>query len=129
MEKIFDGKKILWVEDDMFLGGMLGQRFMDLGGKVFGAKSGTEAVEVAQREMPDIILLDILLPGMNGFDVLKTLKEDEKTKKIPVLVLSNLSQRSDMDKCRELGAENFLVKATVDLNEIAKEVKKILKIA
>jgi CheY-like chemotaxis protein len=128
MGKIFDGKKILLVEDDLFLGGMLGHKFLDLGAKVLGAKSGAEAIEIAKKEFPDIILLDILLPEVNGFDVLKTLKEDENTKRIPVLILSNLSQKSDIDKCKELGAEKFLVKATVDLNEIAEEVRKILNI-
>lgn len=127
-EQIFNNKKILWVEDDVFLSGLIGQRFGGLGAILFGANNGKEALDIAKMEKPDIILLDILLPGIGGFEILKSLKDDPTTKNIPVIILSNLSQKSDVEKGKELGAVSFLVKATVDLDEIVNEVKKILRI-
>lgn len=128
MEKIFANKKVLWVEDDVFLSGLIGQRFGELGATLFGANNGQQALQIAKMEKPDIILLDILLPGIGGFEILKSLKDDEATKNIPVIILSNLSQKSDIDKGKELGAVSFLVKATVDLDEIVNEVKKVIRI-
>lgn len=128
MEQIFDKKKILWVEDDVFLSGLIGQRFGGLGAILFSANNGQQALEIAKMEKPDIILLDILLPGIGGFEILKNLKDSSETKNIPVVILSNLSQKSDIEKGKELGAVSFLVKATVDLDEIVAEVKKILRI-
>ena len=128
MDQIFANKKILWVEDDVFLSGLIGQRFGGLGAVLFGANNGKEALEIAKMEKPDVILLDILLPGIGGFEILKELKDSSETKDIPVIILSNLSQKSDIEKGKELGAVSFLVKATVDLDEIVNEVKKVLKI-
>lgn len=128
MDQTFDKRKILWVEDDVFLSGLIGQRFGGLGAILFGANNGKQALEIAKIEKPDIILLDILLPGIGGFEILKNLKEDPETKNIPVIILSNLSQKSDIEKGKELGAVSFLVKATVNLDEIVQEVKKVLKI-
>lgn len=128
MAKNFENKKILWVEDDVFLSGLIGQRFGEQGAVLFGANNGKQALEIAKMEKPDIILLDILLPGIGGFEILKSLKDDGDTKNIPVIILSNLSQKSDIEKGRELGAISFLVKASVNLDEIVDEVKKVLKI-
>ena len=128
METNFTGKKILWVEDDVFLSGLIGQRFGGLGATLFSASNGQQALQIAKKEAPDIIFLDIILPGIGGFEILKGLKEDETTKNIPVIILSNLSQKGDIEKGQSLGAVSFLVKATVDLDEIVNEVKKVLKI-
>jgi CheY-like chemotaxis protein len=127
MEKIFENRKLLWVEDDAFLSSLIGQRFGDLGATLFGASNGKRAIEIAKLEKPDVILLDVLLPELGGFEVLKTLKEDDTTKHIPVIILSNLSQKSDIEKGKELGAASYLVKATVNLDEIVNEVKKVLR--
>ncbi len=128
METNFTGKKILWVEDDVFLSGLIGQRFGGLGATLFSATNGQQALEIAKKEIPDVILLDIILPGIGGFEILKSLKDNEVTKNIPVIILSNLSQKGDIEKGKSLGAVSFLVKATVDLDEIVNEVKKVLKI-
>ena len=128
MDQLFSNKKILWVEDDTFLGGLIGQRFGELGAILFGATDGAKAVEIAEKEKPDIILLDILLPGMNGFEVLEKIRGNESTKNTPVIILSNLSQESDLEKAKALGVSKFLVKATVNLDEIVEEVKKILQV-
>ena len=96
--KKFSGKKVLWVEDDAFLSGLIGQRFGELGAILFSANNGKDAIEIAKSEKPDIILLDILLPGIGGFEVLKSIKEDSAIKNITVIILSNLSQKSDIEK-------------------------------
>ncbi len=126
MSKLFEGKKILWVEDDIFLGGLIGQRLGELGATLFGANDGNNAIALAKKEKPDLILLDILLPGMNGFDVLKNIKSDPDTKNAKVIIISNLSQKIDIDKGKELGASAYLVKASVSLDEIVDEVKKFV---
>jgi DNA-binding response OmpR family regulator len=77
--------------------------------------------------MPDIILLDILLPGLNGFQVLEKVKANDKSKNIPVILLSNLGQKEDIEKGVKLGAAKFLVKATVTLDEIVDEITKVVK--
>jgi len=116
----------LWVEDDAFLSGLIGQRFGGLGASLFSAATGEQAIKIAQDEKPDIILLDILLPGLGGFEILKVLKDDPITKDIPVVILSNLSQKDDIEKGKQLGAISFLIKATVNLDEIVAEAKRVL---
>lgn len=126
MNKSFGNTKILCVEDDMFLSSLIGKKLGELGATLFSTDSGENAMEIAQREKPDIILLDILLPGMGGFEILEKIKSDERTKQIKVIVLSNLSQKSDIEKGKKLGAARFLIKATVDLDEIVNEIKAVL---
>lgn len=110
----------------MFLSSMIGKKLGELGATLFTTDRGEEAIEIAKKEKPDIILLDILLPGMDGFEVLEKIKSDEETKLIKVIILSNLSQKSDVDKGERLGASRFLIKATVDLDEIVSQVKAVL---
>lgn len=128
INKKFAGKKVLWIEDDSFLSGLIGQRFGELGAILFSANNGKDAIDITKAEKPDIILLDILLPGIGGFEILKSIKEDPATKDIPVIILSNLSQKSDIEKGQKLGAVKFLIKASVNLDEIVAEVEKVLKI-
>jgi len=125
--KILANKKILWVEDDLFLSGLLGQKFKSLGVQIFGSSTGEQALDIAKGERPDVIILDLLLPGMSGFEILDQLKSDNRTKEIPVIVLSNLSQSEDIAKAKRLGAVKFLVKATVSLDDITVETMKVLE--
>jgi CheY-like chemotaxis protein len=128
MKKTFGHIKILCVEDDMFLSSLIGKKLGELGATLFSADSGEKALEISRNEKPDIILLDILLPGgMDGFQILEKIKADESTKEIKVIILSNLSQKIDIEKGKRLGAARFLVKATVDLDEIVGEIKDVLK--
>lgn len=120
-------RKILAVEDDVFLSNLLSQKLSESGGTLFNAERGEEALRIAQEKNPDVILLDILLPGMDGFEVLKRLKMDEKTKDIPVIILSNLGQKQDIEKGEELGAELFLTKATFTLDEILEKIESVLR--
>ena len=118
-----ENKKILSIEDDKFLSSLVAKKLSAAGYQMIHAASGEEAVKVVKEEKPALILHDILLPEMSGFDVLKTVKEDEETKDIPVILFSNLGQKEDIDKGLKLGAEKFIVKATVVLDDIVKEIE------
>ena len=91
------------------------------------AKEGEEPLSLLAKEKPDLILLDILLSGLNGFEILKRIKSDAATKSVPVILLSNLGQKEDVSKGASLGAARFLIKATVTLDEIVEEIKTVLK--
>lgn len=121
------GKKILWVEDDKLLGSILFKKFQTIGHTVLFAKDGLETLAILEKETPDIIILDVLLPGMNGFEILQKIKANEKLRNIPVIMLSNMSKQSDMDKAKMLGVQKFMVKVTVSLDEIIKEVNTLVK--
>lgn len=122
------GKKILWVEDDKFLGNILVKKFETSGHTVLKATNGEEAFGILNNETPDVIVLDILLPGMSGFEVLQKLRMSEPLKKVPVLMLSNMNKPSDIEKAKALGAQKFLVKAAVSLDEIVREIEQLSKV-
>jgi len=117
---------ILLVEDDTFLIDILVQKFQSDGYEVIHAGDGETALEKAHENEPDLIFLDIILPGMNGFEVLKQLKDDEKIKDIPVAFLSNLGQKEDIEKGKRLGAIDFIVKANHSLEEIVDRAGELL---
>ena len=113
--------KILLVEDDSFLIGMYAAKFEIENFKVITADGGEKAVRLALKETPDI-----LLPGMNGFDVLSRLKADKTTKNIPVILLTNLSQKDEIEKGLRMGAEDYLIKAHFMPSEVVDKIKKVL---
>ena len=121
-----EGKKVMWVEDDKFLSDLIARKLSKEKCVLRHAIEGESALVMAEKEQPDVILLDILLPGIDGFEIISRLKKNPKTKDIPVIFLSNLSQKSDMDRGQELGAARFLVKATVTLDEIVNTIKQVL---
>jgi len=90
------------------------------------ASDGKSGVELIKKEMPAVVILDIMLPDMDGFEILKKIKEDPVTRPIPVVFLSNLGSREDVQKGKELGAYSFLIKATVTMDEVLQEVSKII---
>lgn len=118
--------KILVVEDDMFLRDLLGQKLDEEGVVAQYAEDGLSAIDMIKEIHPDLVVLDIILPGIDGFEVLERIKQDEEVKDIPVLILSNLGQEEDINKAKQLGAEDFLVKANVNLNKIVNEINKYL---
>jgi len=127
-EKIsFKGKKIFVVEDDRFLHRLLMDEMRQLGAEVFSSFEGNSTIESIRKEKPDIIVLDIILPGMDGFTVLEKLKADTELKHIPVIILTNLGQEDDIKKGTALGAEDFLIKANFTLDEITQKVSRVLK--
>ena len=117
---------ILLVEDDTFLANIYKTKFEMEGFKVTHADNGEAGYDGAGKYHPDIILLDILLPKLDGFSVLKKLKEDEDVKDIPVILLTNLGQKDDVEKGLELGAVDYLIKAHFKPSETVAKVSKIL---
>lgn len=121
------GKKVLWVEDDKLLSTILSKKFETTGYNLLKARDGDEAFTILQSNTPDAIVLDIVLPGMSGFDILQKIKMNDAFRKIPVIMLSNLSKQSDIDKAKLLGSNRFIVKAAVSLDEIIREVDTLTK--
>lgn len=120
-------KKILIIEDERPLLEMYRVRFLKAGYEVFSTENGKPGIEIALKENPDFILLDILMPKTDGYEVIKALKNNPRTKKIPILVFSNLSQPEEMKKAIELGADNYVVKADLTPSELLSKVEKMLK--
>lgn len=120
------GKKIMWVEDDVFLGDIIARKLSAEGCILVRVQDAEQALSLVESEIPDIILLDILLPGLNGFELLEQLKANQKIKHIPVVLLSNLGQKSDIERGKSLGASRFLVKASLKLDEVIEEIGKVL---
>ncbi len=121
-----EGKKVVWVEDDQFINDIITRKLSITKCAFFCASEGEEALRIINKEMPDIVMLDIVLSGMDGFEILRRIKSDPKIKNIPVILLSNLGQPSDVEKGKNLGAVRFLIKATVTPNEIIDQIKEVL---
>lgn len=120
--------KILIIEDDPFLLGMYSGKFEVEDFKVLVADDGEKGLRLAQKEIPDIILLDILLPKMTGFEVLGALKKDPATSNIPVILLTNMSQKAEVEKGLTLGANDYLIKAHFMPSEVVDKIKQTLNI-
>ncbi|OGH84042.1 MAG: hypothetical protein A2261_01180 [Candidatus Magasanikbacteria bacterium RIFOXYA2_FULL_44_8] len=119
---------VLIVEDDVFLSQIYQKKFEMEGYKVSTADNGEKGLADAKKKKPNIVLLDILLPKMDGFVVLNKLKADPETKDIPVILLTNLGQKEDVDKGLEQGAVDYLIKAHFKPSEVVDKVRKVLDI-
>lgn len=119
-------KKIMWVEDDLLLSDMISRKCSINDCSLLHAVDADQAFNILKSEKPDIIILDILLPGKNGFEILDEIKKNEATKDIPVVILSNFGQKEEIEKGLGLGAEKYLVKATLTLDEILTQVNDVL---
>ena len=122
------GKKafILLIEDDKFLRELLVRKLETVGFKVSTAVDGREALKKVKEELPELVLLDLVLPGVDGFDILKEIKEDSATSKIPVIILSNLGQREEVERGLELGANDYLIKTHFTPDEIITKITDVL---
>lgn len=120
-------KKILIVEDEAALQDALKQAFVAEGYEIAQAFDGEEGIKLIKEGKPDIVLLDLILPKKHGFEVLEAMKGNEATKDIPVLVLTNLEESTEVMKAIELGARGYLIKANYALKEVLAKVKDILE--
>lgn len=120
-------KKILIIEDDSFLLELEAGKLKNEGYEIITASSGEEGLLKINEPNIEIILLDLILPNFDGFEILKKLKETDELKHIPVIVFSNLSEEKDILKSKELGASNFMVKSNFTLDELVKQIKKALE--
>lgn len=118
--------KILIVEDDTFLLDMYATKLSLEGFEVLSATDGEKGFKVAKEKLPDMVLLDILLPKMDGFMVLKKMKEESATKNIPVILLTNLGQKEDVKKGLALGANDYLIKAHFMPSEVVSKIRKLV---
>jgi len=120
-------KKILFIEDEFTLQKNMGEFLEKAGYKIVHALDGEIGLSLAKKENPDLILLDLILPKMSGFEVLEKLKEDNATKNIPVIILTNLEESTDVEKSLKLGATTYLVKSDQNLDDVLKRIKETLK--
>lgn len=118
--------KVLIVEDDTFLAGLLTERLRRENILFDLATRGEEVLEKVRHIMPQLIILDLVLPGIDGYEVLSRLKADKNMANIPVLILSNLGQKQEIDRGMRLGASGFLIKASLDLDEIIEIINTFL---
>jgi len=126
MEISKKGKKILFIEDESALQTTFSDMLSKQGYEMIKAMDGKTGLELAKEKKPDLILLDLILPKMDGFGVLKGLKENQETKDIPVIILTNLENTGDVQRALELGAMTYLTKANYTLAEILGKIEKIL---
>lgn len=120
-------KKVLIIEDDSFLQGLEAGKLEKEGYQVITASSGEEAMKKITEPNIDVILLDLILPDFDGFEILKKVRTIETLKDIPVVVFSNLSEEKAINKSKELGATDFMVKSNFTLDELIKHMNDILK--
>jgi DNA-binding response OmpR family regulator len=121
-------KKILIIEDDLVLQKSLKEYLSSEGFEIECASDGEEGIQKAIAEKPDLILLDIILPKKDGYEVLQEVKANPEISHIPVVLLTNLDGITDVEKALELGATTYLVKADYKLEEVTEKVKEILNV-
>ena len=119
--------KILIIEDDQFLASMYVEKLEKQGFIVFSTISGREGFQLAKKEQPDLILLDILLPDWDGYQVLRRLKKEKKLKGVPVIMLTNLSEKEQINEAIALGALDYLIKAHFMPSEVVQKIKNVLR--
>lgn len=118
--------KILIVEDDRYISKMYQLKLSLEGYDVQVAENGKQGVDKVKEFMPDIMLLDILMPELDGFEVLKIVKADDATKNIPVLIMSNLGQEDHVEKGMKLGAIGYVVKSQYTPSKVVEKIKSVL---
>ena len=117
-------KKILMIEDEKIIVDLLKSKLEREGYHVLVGRDGVEGIEKMKQEKPDLILLDIVMPRKGGFEVIEERNKDEELKKIPVIVISNSGQPVELDRAKDLGAVDWLVKTEFDPKEVITKVKK-----
>jgi len=126
----FTSKKILLVEDDNFLSELLLKKLVDNQAGAVRAADGEEAINILKSSPKfDLVLLDLILPKVGGFEVMEAINADDKLKGTPIIILSNLGQKNDVEKGVSLGAKKFLVKAILSLDEIINSAAEVIGVA
>jgi len=119
-------KKILIIEDEEIIIGLLQKKLIKEGYQVSIARDGEEGLRAVEKEKPDLVLLDIIMPKMGGFEVMEEMQKNAELKKIPVIVISNSGQPVELDRAQKLGAKDWLIKTEFDPQEVIDKVKKQL---
>jgi len=118
--------KILFVEDDPLIVKIYTTRLTADGYEVLSADNGEAGLKLAEEMVPDLIVLDVMMPKMDGFAVLTKLRQNEKTKNVPILIYSNLAQEDEMNRAKTLGATEFIIKANFSPTEMVAKIKQYL---
>ena len=119
--------KVLIIEDDSYISDMYRIKLESENFEVATAEDGIIGIKMLKKQKPDIILLDVVMPKMDGFDVLKTIKKNVELKEVPVVLLTNLSQKENVERGFELGADSYIIKAHFTPSEVVEKIKGILK--
>lgn len=125
-DKDREKKTVFIVEDDEFVSEVYKEKLSLEGFRVMLEGDGSRVVESLRKDRPDIVLLDLVVPGKDGFQILQEIREDERLRSLPVIVMSNLSQDQDIARAAALGASEYVVKANVSLDQMAATVRKHL---
>jgi len=121
-------KTILLIEDDPFLIDVYSAKLKEVGFGVDIATNGEEGVKKIKQKKPDLLLLDIVLPGANGWEIIEKIRKDEAIKDLKIVILSNLTEKDEVEKGLGLGADKYLIKAHFTPSQIVEEIKKILSV-
>jgi len=119
--------KILLIEDDSLIVKIYSTRLKADGYTIISADNGEDGLSIAEKELPDFILLDVMMPKVDGFTVLQELRKNPSFEKTPIIVYSNLGQESEMQKAVSLGATEFIVKANISPTELVAKIKSYVK--
>lgn len=119
-------KKVLVAEDDKFLSSAYRFKLVKAGFEVQIVGDGAELLEALDKGIPDIVLLDLVMPTMDGFVALENIRNNPKFKSLPIIVASNLGQKEDIDRTRELGATDFVVKSDMSLDMLIEKINKLI---
>ena len=119
--------KVIIVEDDQMMAGLLTEKLAKTGMDVKLVQDGESFFKEIEKNIPDIVLLDLILPGISGFDILAKIKSDDRTKTTPVIILSNLGSNDEIKKGIDMGADAYLIKSNVLIDEIIGKIEEVLK--
>lgn len=119
--------KILIAEDDQFLSSLVAQRLGKEGYKVLSATDGKQVLKIFEENVPDLVLMDIIMPEMSGLEVLRKIKSQDKYKDVIVIIFSNLGQEHEVEEAKKAGAEDFLIKVNFTLKEVVDKINVFLK--
>lgn len=119
-------KKILILEDEEIILDLLSDKLLGQGYEVKTARNGKEGMLMMEKEIPDLVLTDVVMPEKNGFDVISEMKQNELLKNVPIIIISNSGQPVEIDKAKELGVSDWVIKTEFDPQEIIQKVKQVL---
>ena len=122
-----DLKKIMIIEDDRFLSSLMKARLEKEGFAVIQAFDGEEAMEMLKQELPSLVILDLIMPKVTGFEVLQMISITPQLEKVPVVIVSNLAQDSDIEKARQLGAREYFVKVKISIDDLISKIETLVR--
>jgi CheY-like chemotaxis protein len=123
---IMSNKRVLIVEDDNFVAEVYSTKLMEMGHEVTIAQNGEEGLKMIREDVPDLILLDIIMPVMGGIEMLEELKKSEEWKKIPVILLTNVGEKDSIQKVQSLGVNDYLIKSHFTPAEVIEKMEAVL---